>query len=74
MPGHCIKSFCNCFDEATSALDNSTEKEVMAAIEGLSHQLTVILIAHRLSEYAGKMRSHFSVGSGTGLSRRRSPW
>ncbi|WP_258004551.1 DUF4351 domain-containing protein, partial [Cylindrospermopsis raciborskii] len=53
-------------------LDNSTEKEVMAAIEGLSHQLTVILIAHRLSEYAGKMRSHFSVGSGTGLSRRRS--
>ncbi|MBA4465498.1 multidrug ABC transporter ATP-binding protein, partial [Cylindrospermopsis raciborskii CS-506_A] len=29
--------------------DNSTEKEVMAAIEGLSHQLTVILIAHRLS-------------------------
>ncbi|WP_244154837.1 ATP-binding cassette domain-containing protein [Cylindrospermopsis raciborskii] len=58
-------------DESTSALDNSTEKEVMAAIEGLSHQLTVILIAHRL-EYAGKMRSHFSVGSGTGLSRRRS--
>jgi ATP-binding cassette, subfamily B, bacterial PglK len=37
------------FDEATSALDNTTEKEVMAAIEGLSHQLTVILIAHRLS-------------------------
>ncbi|WP_219727062.1 ATP-binding cassette domain-containing protein, partial [Cylindrospermopsis raciborskii] len=36
-------------DEATSALDNSTEKEVMAAIEGLSHRLTVILIAHRLS-------------------------
>ncbi|MFM7561031.1 ABC transporter ATP-binding protein [Cylindrospermopsis raciborskii] len=36
-------------DEATSALDNTTEKEVMAAIEGLSHQLTVILIAHRLS-------------------------
>ncbi|WP_244154831.1 hypothetical protein [Cylindrospermopsis raciborskii] len=32
----------------------------------------MILIAHRLSEYAGKMRSHFSVGSGTGLSRRRS--
>ncbi|UJS05607.1 ABC transporter ATP-binding protein [Cylindrospermopsis raciborskii] len=36
-------------DEATSALDNTTEKEVMAAIEGLSHRLTVILIAHRLS-------------------------
>lgn len=37
------------FDEATSALDNATEKEVMAAIEGLSDELTIILIAHRLS-------------------------
>lgn len=37
------------FDEATSALDNTTEKEVMAAIEGLSHHLTIILIAHRLT-------------------------
>ena len=37
------------FDEATSALDNATEKEVMAAIESLSHQFTIILIAHRLS-------------------------
>ena len=37
------------FDEATSALDNATEKEVMSAIDGLSHQFTVILIAHRLS-------------------------
>lgn len=37
------------FDEATSALDNATEKEVMAAINGLSHHFTVILIAHRLS-------------------------
>jgi ABC-type multidrug transport system fused ATPase/permease subunit len=37
------------FDEATSALDNATEREVMAAIEGLSGKLTIILIAHRLS-------------------------
>jgi ATP-binding cassette subfamily B protein len=37
------------FDEATSALDNVTEKEVMRAIESLSHQFTIILIAHRLS-------------------------
>ena len=37
------------FDEATSALDSSTEKEVMAAINGLSHHLTIVLIAHRLS-------------------------
>lgn len=37
------------FDEATSALDNATEQEVMAAIEGLSGDFTIILIAHRLS-------------------------
>ena len=37
------------FDEATSALDNSTEKEVMQAINNLSHKFTIILIAHRLS-------------------------
>jgi len=37
------------FDEATSALDNRTEQEVMSSIEGLGHELTVILIAHRLS-------------------------
>ena len=37
------------FDEATSALDNATEREVMEAIEGLSGEFTIILIAHRLS-------------------------
>ncbi|MFM7325406.1 MAG: ABC transporter ATP-binding protein, partial [Nodosilinea sp.] len=37
------------FDEATSALDNATEREVMAAIESLGGQFTIILIAHRLS-------------------------
>lgn len=37
------------FDEATSALDNVTEREVMAAIHGLSQQMTIILIAHRLT-------------------------
>jgi ATP-binding cassette, subfamily B, bacterial PglK len=36
-------------DEATSALDNRTEAEVMEAIESLDRQITVILIAHRLS-------------------------
>jgi ATP-binding cassette subfamily B protein len=36
-------------DEATSALDNRTEAEVMAAIDGLDHTITVLLIAHRLS-------------------------
>ena len=37
------------FDEATSALDTATEQSVMAAIEGLSRELTIVLIAHRLS-------------------------
>jgi len=37
------------FDEATSALDNETEAAVMEAVHALSGQLTVLLIAHRLS-------------------------
>ena len=37
------------FDEATSALDNTTELAVMKSIEGLSKDLTIIIIAHRLS-------------------------
>ena len=37
------------FDEATSALDNNTEKEVMNAIESLSDDLTIIIVAHRVS-------------------------
>ena len=37
------------FDEATSALDNKTESELMESIETLSKDLTIIIIAHRLS-------------------------
>ncbi len=37
------------FDEATSALDTFTEQSVMQAIEGLSKELTIVMIAHRLS-------------------------
>ena len=37
------------FDEATSALDNATEQSVMDAIEGLSRDLTILLVAHRLT-------------------------
>ncbi len=37
------------FDEATSALDNATEQSVMRSIEGLGHDLTILIIAHRLT-------------------------
>lgn len=36
-------------DEATSALDNATEESVINAINGLDRNLTVIIVAHRLS-------------------------
>ena len=36
-------------DEATSALDNLTEKEVMEAVNKISKNITIIMIAHRLS-------------------------
>lgn len=37
------------FDEATSALDNDTERAVMHAIEGLGNELTIFMVAHRLT-------------------------
>jgi ABC-type multidrug transport system fused ATPase/permease subunit len=36
-------------DEATSALDETTEKNVMNAIEGLKGEMTILIITHRLS-------------------------
>ncbi len=36
-------------DEATSALDNDTEQSVMAAIENISKDVTVLIVAHRLT-------------------------
>lgn len=37
------------FDEATSALDHETEQAVMQAIDGLGGDLTLLIIAHRLT-------------------------
>ena len=39
-------------DEATSALDNLTELAVMEAVQKLSHSMTLIIVAHRLSTIA----------------------
>jgi ATP-binding cassette subfamily B protein len=37
------------FDEATSALDNATEESIMSTIESLSDDITMVMIAHRLT-------------------------
>ena len=36
-------------DEATSALDTNTEQDLMDALNYLSKELTIVMIAHRLS-------------------------
>ena len=36
-------------DEATAALDNETEKAVMESIDALQGQITLIIVAHRLT-------------------------
>jgi ABC-type bacteriocin/lantibiotic exporter with double-glycine peptidase domain len=36
-------------DESTSALDSSTEKDIIQEIVNLKGQVTMIVIAHRLS-------------------------
>lgn len=46
-----------CLDEATSALDDATELEVMRTIDNLDKDLTVFIIAHRVSTL--KNCSHF---------------
>lgn len=37
------------FDEATSALDVNTEEEIMESIFGLDENITIVIVAHRLS-------------------------
>ena len=39
-------------DEATSALDGETEKLVMEAVNNLGRQMTIVIIAHRLTTLA----------------------
>lgn len=59
-------------DESTSALDSDTEEAVMQAIEALSDDLTILIIAHRLTTLKncseiielgnGGILSHVKVG------------
>jgi ATP-binding cassette subfamily B protein len=44
------------FDEATSALDNDTEAEVMAAVQAIDADVTILMIAHRLTTLANCTR------------------
>ena len=58
------------FDEATSALDNETEREVMKAIEELGKEITVLIIAHRLTTLKGcdkivKLDKNYTVHVGS---------
>jgi len=41
------------FDEATSALDNATEHAVMESIDALGRELTILIVAHRLTTLRG---------------------
>ena len=41
------------FDEATSALDTGTENALMNAVNQLSNDLTVVMVAHRLTTIQG---------------------
>ena len=57
-------------DEATSALDNQTEKMVMNSIENLGTDLTILIIAHRLStlkdcDMIVRIDSDFKIHTGT---------
>jgi len=41
------------FDEATSALDNKTERALMEAIESMDRNITLLIIAHRITTLKG---------------------
>lgn len=58
------------FDEATSALDNKTEWEVMRAIKDIDKEITVLIIAHRVTtlkecDLIVKLNRDFTVNIGS---------
>ena len=46
-PGQCCEVII--FDEATSSLDDATEDAVMEAINNIGDEVTVLIVAHRLT-------------------------
>ena len=46
-------------DEATSSLDGITESEISESLRGLKGQVTLIVIAHRLSTVVSADRIYF---------------
>ena len=58
------------FDEATSALDNETESAVMRTLSDLNKELTILIIAHRLTTLKGcdkivKLNKDFTINTGS---------
>jgi len=51
------------FDEATSALDHKTESKFMKAVESLGMDLTILIVAHRLTTLA-KCDQVIEIGEG----------
>ncbi len=57
-------------DEATSALDNDTENEVMESIEELQGEITLIIVAHRLSTIK-KCNRVFEIVNGIAVEKNK---
>ena len=58
-------------DEATAALDNETEKAVMESIDALQGQITMVIVAHRLTTIRN-CDSIYEVKEGKAIRRDKS--
>ena len=58
-------------DEATSALDNETEKAVMESIDALQGEITMIIVAHRLSTVKNCNRI-YEINNGVAVEKNKS--
>ncbi len=57
-------------DEATSALDTLTEQAVMDAVHGLSNEITLVIVAHRLSTVRECEKIYYLEGGSVACSGR----